>query len=253
MERLISVFFILGLLAFNFTVFAETRPTPFSTDPRVQSVRYQENQIYLLQGAHLYNTTIQLNPDERIETIDLGDSSAWTVNAGVNSLTLKPRVDFADTNMTIRTDKRLYLFQLTTTPLRRDSDGVPIFEKPKNAVYLLRFDYQQPIWSLGETRTSSLGIVMPPTKVKNSYYSARGDETLLPRAVYDDGKFTYFDYTNIMPIPQIYSVNSSRRESILNKRMEEGWVVVESLAKQFTLRYGEQTASVFNDITIARK
>lgn len=243
---------ILLSMMLSSVVWAESYPTPLSTDPRIRTVVYEQDEVYPLRGLHGYQTTIQLSLDEQIDSIDLGDTSAWNVNAGVNSVSLKPVADYADTNMTIRTNKRLYLFQLTTPPLKRDENGVPIFSKSTNAVFLLKFSYSQPIIALGETRSVATGLTVPPTKVMNRFYTARGDETILPRAVYDDGKFTYFDYSGIQPIPTLYTVNKRKREAIVNKRMEGEWLVYEGVAKQFTLRNGSQVASVFNDMTVKR-
>lgn len=222
-------------------------------DPRVRTLSYLPNEIYTLRGLHGFHTTVQLNVDEVIQSVDLGDSSAWNLQVNGNIVTLKPITDKAETNMTIYTDKRLYLFQLTTPLLQRDENGVPIFSSAQDALFLLKFTYPKTTMHLGKPRpATATGLVLPPTKVRNSYYSARGDDTLLPRAVYDDGQFTYLDYSGIQPIPAIYSVDKKRHEYVVNRRMEGEWVVIEGIARQYTLRHGNQVASLFNDMTLHR-
>jgi type IV secretion system protein VirB9 len=246
-----SILFL--IMTLSMPLMAAVNPTPLSSDTRIRTVIYQENDVFNLRGLHGYQTTVQLGNDETIESIDLGDTSAWTLSAGVRSVTLKPVADNADTNMTIRTTKRLYLFQLSTPLLRRDAQGIPLFSKPKDAVFLLKFTYPESITTLGETRTSVLaGLSNPPTKVINRFYTARGDETILPRAVYDDGQFTYFDFSGIQPLPTLYTVDKRRREYMVNKRMEGHWLVYEGAARQYTLRYGDQVASIFNDMTVKK-
>lgn len=241
------------LTIFNTPILIAMPEQALSMDPRVRTLQYVPDEVYSLRGLHGFHTTVQLNEDESIQSIDLGDSSAWNLNASGNIVTLKPIADKADTNMTIRTDKRLYLFQLTTPILQRDETGVPIFSPAKDAIFLLRFIYPQTKIFLGQPRaTIATGIVTPPTKINNRYYSARGDETVLPRAIYDDGQFTYFDFTGIQPMPTIYTVDKKRRESLVNKRMEGEWIVVENIARQFTLRHGAQVASVFNDMVVKK-
>jgi type IV secretion system protein VirB9 len=241
------------LTIFSSSVLIAMESLEMSADPRIRSLQYQPNEVYLLRGLHGFHTTVQLNEDENIQNIDLGDASAWNLNANGNIVTLKPIADNADTNMTIRTDKRLYLFQLTTPTLKRDEAGIPIFAPAKDALFLLRFIYPQTTVHLGQPRSLiSAGLIAPPTKVHNRYYTARGDNTVLPRAVYDDGQFTYLDYTGIQAIPAVYTVDKKRRESLVNKRVEGEWVVIEGIARQYTLRHGSQVASVFNDMTIRR-
>jgi len=226
---------------------------PISIDPRIRTLHYEPNQVYPLSGLHGYHTTVQLNEDEVIQSIDLGDAAAWNVNASGSGVTLKPIADIADTNMTIRTNKRLYLFQLTAPSLQRDENGVPIFIKSKDALFLLRFVYPKTTINLGDPRPAiSSGVVNPLSKVHNRFYTARGDDSLLPRAIYDDGKFTYLDYTGIQPLPNIYAVDKKRSESLVNKRMEDEWIVIEGTFRQYTLRHGNQVSSIFNDMTIRK-
>ena len=228
-------------------------PMSVTIDPRVRTLQYFPNEVYLLRGQHGFHTTIQLNADEKIQSIDLGDSSAWNLQANGNIVTLKPITDNAETNMTIHTDKRLYLFQLTTPPLKRDENDVPIFVSAKEALFLLQFTYPQTRIKLGESRlTAAGGLVIPPSKVRNAYYTARGDHTVLPRAVYDDGQFTYLDFTGIQPLPAVFSVDKKRNESVINKRLTNEWLVIEGVHRQYTLRHGNQIASIFNDVTIHR-
>jgi type IV secretion system protein VirB9 len=253
MHYIIKLLFLTTAITIGFKAQAATDPQPLSMDPRVRTMQYQPNEVYTLRGMHGYHTTVQFNEDEVIQNVDLGDSSAWNLSANAHVLTLKPVADHADTNMTVRTDKRLYLFQLTTPTLERDSNGVPIFGKASNAVFLLRFIYPQTTLNLGKPRPAiPTGIISAPTKVQNRFYTARGDNTILPRAVYDDGQFTYFDYSGIQPIPSLYTVGKRRKEYVVNKRMEGEWIVYEGTAKQFTLRHGDQVATVFNDMTVRR-
>lgn len=253
MNYLMKILLLFAALTNNIPAFAMSNAQPLSMDPRVRTLQYQPNEVYSLRGLHGYHTTVQLNEDELIQSVDLGDSSAWHLNANSNMLTLKPIADQADTNMTVRTNKRLYLFQLSTSALQRDESGVPIFGKPRDAVFLLKFIYPKNTLTLGKPRPAlSEGVTYPPTKVQNRFYTARGDNTLLPRAVYDDGQFTYFDYTGIQPIPSIFTVGKKRKEYMINKRMEGDWVVFEGTARQFTLRHGGQVATVFNDMTVRR-
>ena len=58
------------------TALAQVRPQPGPGDPRVQTVMFAPDQVVQLQAAPGYQITVALNPDERIESIALGDSAA---------------------------------------------------------------------------------------------------------------------------------------------------------------------------------
>ena len=60
---------------------AQVRPAPGSGDPRIQSILYSPDQVFQLSGAPGYAINVELSPDEQVENIALGDSSAWQVTA----------------------------------------------------------------------------------------------------------------------------------------------------------------------------
>ena len=95
-----------------------------AADPRLQSVHYQADKVVKVQGRLGFQSMIEFGQGEAIENVAVGDSSAWQVtpNKRANLLFLKPLVGKARTNMTVVTDQRTYLFDLSvagagTTPL----------------------------------------------------------------------------------------------------------------------------------------
>jgi len=81
----------------------------------------------------------------------------------------------------------------------------------------------------------------------NFDYSYKGEDDLAPSTVFDNGEFTYFKFRDSKDVPAIFEVDKERNESVVNYHLENGYVVVESLGRQFTLRHGETEACVFND------
>jgi hypothetical protein len=78
-------------------------------------VAYDPAQVVGLHVAMGFATTVQFPPDERIETVTLGDSAAWLVqtNKRADSLIVKPLAG-GNTNLTVLTDTRAYNFTLYT-------------------------------------------------------------------------------------------------------------------------------------------
>jgi type IV secretion system protein VirB9 len=81
----------------------------------------------------------------------------------------------------------------------------------------------------------------------NVQYSFTGDKEQAPIQACDDGLFTYFKFRKHIDLPAVFIVLPDRKEEVVNYRMENGYLVVERIAKAFTLRNGDTVTSVYND------
>ena len=90
-------------------------PAYAAADPRLQSVHYEADKVVKVHGRLGYQSMIEFAPGESIENVAVGDSTAWQVtpNKRANLLFLKPLMAKAKTNMTVITDQRTYLFDLS--------------------------------------------------------------------------------------------------------------------------------------------
>ena len=85
-----------------------------ATDNRIRTQAYSADQIVRILGKAGIQSTIEFAPDERIENVAVGDSSAWqiTPNRRASLLFVKPLAARSRTNMTVVTDRRTYMFDL---------------------------------------------------------------------------------------------------------------------------------------------
>ena len=252
--------------------YAETIPRGTSVDPRVKSVTYNENDVISLTGHYGYQTTISFSPSEQIQNISIGDSISWQVvpNKAGNLLFVKPVEENATTNMTVITDKRIYNFSMEAeTPGLAGRPAVTYllkftypFETVQdfsgsypagtasptgyNSSYTGGFDSSRPYAPPSQIKPTGIAAVGAPRDL-NFGYSFKGDNMLKPNTVFDNGEFTYFKFRDMNDLPAIFEVDSDRNESVVNFRVEDGYVVVNSIGGQFTLRHGIDEACVFND------
>lgn len=101
--------------------FALLSTPAIAADPRLQSVHYEADKVVKVQGRIGYQSMIEFAPGESIENVAVGDSTAWQVtpNKRANLLFLKPLMPKAKTNMTVITDQRTYLFDLSVAAAER--------------------------------------------------------------------------------------------------------------------------------------
>ncbi len=247
--KIVSRFFLLSL----FMVFAADNAhavresKPIKVDHRVRTIMYQQDQVYKYVGHFRYQTSIEFGPDEVIGTISMGDSTAWMLNPSGNRLFLKPLEQDATTNMTLITNKRVYLFELHA----RETDDI----NDRDMVFILRFIYPE---EDNLSITKYLDTVPVPDLEKdgdkyNFNYTISGTDEIAPVRIFDDGEFTYFEFKDKnAEVPAFFWVDANGEESLINYRTRGDYIVVERVASKYTLRHGRDIVCVFNEARLAK-
>lgn len=216
---------------------AAQTPRPGLLDPRIRSVFYNPDQVVQLKGYFGFQMMIEFAPDERIENVSIGDGVAWQVtpNKRANLLFLKPVDRAAPTNMTVVTDRRRYAFELVSQA--KGASHAP------DMAYVVRFTYPpEPLPPPPEKP-----LPPAPPERKNTHYTYTGSRTSLPSLVFDDGRFTYFQWPQTTPTPAVFAVAGEGGEALVNFGVRDGYLVVEQVAPKFVLRNGQEVTTVLND------
>lgn len=220
---------------------AEAKLYHFKTDHRAKVLPFSPNQIYTLHTQYLVSTDIIFGEDEMInaEDIHLGDASSWDVQAYRNHLYVKAKKLDAGGNLSVTTNKYAYHFVLSVSEERDNA----------HQVLLMKFIYPK---STDEKKLALQLLSLPPDICRdphkyNLQYSFTGARDQAPLRACDDGVFTYFKFYRQVELPAIFMVLPDRHESVVNYRVQDGYVVIERTAKAFTLRNGNVVTSVYND------
>jgi type IV secretion system protein VirB9 len=112
---------------------AYTEDIPLTTDSRIKTYVYSQNEVFLLVLHFGFQSHIEFDKNESVETIKLGDSYAWKITPLGNRLFIKPLERNIRTNMTIITNKRTYQFDIVAQELESGNE--------KDQVYVVRFQY----------------------------------------------------------------------------------------------------------------
>jgi len=225
---------------------AQNNPVSFSTDARIKHVLYEENNVVPIQGVTFTTTQIQFGAKEEVLDIEGGDSTAWMVTYHPelsNTLFVKPTILGSNTNLTVITNQHAYYFHLTSNN--------KIEPNPSQKTYAVKFEYQAVKQPTRQALPKANPLVHP--KVLNTAYSFSGSPQLVPRHVFDDGKFTYFELSTNGAVPAVFAVDDKNgKESTVNTRREGKYLIVQRIAPQYTLRQGKLATSVFNTQEINR-
>jgi type IV secretion system protein VirB9 len=91
--------------------------------------------------------------------------------------------------------------------------------------------------------------VEPPTppERRNTHYTYTGSRASLPSLVFDDGRFTYFQWPENVSTPALFVIGPDGGESLVNYSVRDGYQVVEQTAQKFVLRDGKAVTTVINE------
>jgi type IV secretion system protein VirB9 len=240
MSLLNKLIILTAVTAIGMPAFAEQIPRGLSTDPRVKTVIYNPDDVTFLKVHYGYSTDIMFDHSETVQEVATGDSLVWETRPVGNHLFIKPMAA-SNTNMTVLTNLRHYNFQLTSANS----------QSPRDQIYELKFLYPDENDGTASYSKATNPAQCNPTQC-NWKYSFTGDKAIAPIQAFDDGRFTYFKFrsTGIRTMPAIFSVDKNRNESLVNYHMQDGYIVVNRVGKQFTLRNGDEVTCVYNDAAI---
>jgi len=226
---------------------AATGPA-LADDARLLTRLYNPGDVVVLDGRAGVQATIVFGDDEHIENVAIGDATSWQVtpNKRANLLFVKPLGQKARTNMTVVTDRHMYVFDLVA-----GGGGTPF--------YVLRFTYPDepkpsPRLAGGVTAEEAQAVAIPPQEAApapertppNFAWRTEGSRKLMPSRIYDDGVATYMIWPPLAPIPAILTRNEKGQEGAVNYAVRGDTLILDSVPRTIVLRAGRDMAVLEN-------
>jgi type IV secretion system protein VirB9 len=202
---------------------AQVRPAPAAGgDPRVQSVEYHDDQVIALDVAQGYQLMLEFAPDERIESIAVGDSASWQVtpNRSGDRVFVKA-LQSLPSNMTVVTSARIYSFELN-----------PLGGPSPDMAYLVRFTYPGAVDRLPEDALATV----------SGRYRLSGTRSLRPSRISDDGVHTYIEWPRESSLPAVYALDERGQETLVNGMMREDLFVIDAVVPRLVFRIDRDVA-----------
>ena len=196
-------------------------------------------------------TQIDFGKGEAIESLGgtsqaaalTGDADGWIVvgRKGDRHLYLKPKSEAYPSNLLVVTNRYNYAFELRILPDESRSDGV----------WRLSFRYPNDGLSNAEVRANQVAYALgAPNEKRNLKYRVeliRGNGDILPKKVWDDGRFTYIAMGNNREITAAFKVDGNDGESTVNLHTEGQLLVIHEVARRFLLRLDRQEVGIWNE------
>jgi type IV secretion system protein VirB9 len=222
-------------------------PRPIGNESRIKIINYTPNTVFKFIGHYEFQSIIEFSTDEEIDTISMGTPTPWQIVPAGNRIFIKPVEANATTNMTVITNKRMYFFEMHAEEAKSVQD--------EDLNFVVKFVYPDQFSGFNLSTpgaAQSTKILGPdlskPEKYNFKYSISTDNPDYEPNQVFDDGEFTYFKFKDInSELPAIFLVSKEGKESLVNFRVDNGYVVIERVADRFTLRHGDDVVCVFNE------
>ena len=240
--------------------FAADVPKPGNLDSRVRFVNYESNNVTVINIELGVVTRIVLGDDEKIAVGATGlaadcakDTLQWCVRAdvGSNQILVKPREGASVNNLELTTNQHDYSIQFRVVRGSAKAMYRVVFRyppKPVSPAAIMAFDaarQQAASKALLQDRMKTAAPV-----IRNTHYTMQvlgGAADIAPSMVFDDGRFTYFQFPANREIPTIFYIAPTGEEGRVNFHMEGDLVVVQRMSRSFVLRLGHAVVGVWNE------
>ncbi len=199
---------------------------------------------------------VQLERNEKINNIDLGDSAHWILGTsligspqnGSYQVVIKPKMAGTATDMVITTNKRTYNIGLLSQ--QGDASHVINFYYPQETLSNAVAQFHQKATSPIQQQTVSQGTQINLNHV-NFNYKIQGDyPAWRPSRIFDDGNKTFIQMPSVtsrMDLPVLY-ILKNQHMALVNYRYKDPYYIVDGLFKQAYLISGKGSNQVRVDI-----
>ena len=216
-----------GLIAAPVALAAQTVPSLDDANPRLQSVQYEPGERILLTALPESGLTVMLEPGEQIDQVVPGAQFGYQirVSAERDSFVVLPDASASPTTLTVQTDKRGYQFDLRT------GNGLL-------AAYLVQLEYGAPATPVIEEIAPAPGPVGPLWT-----YRVKGDRSVRPARIVDDGARTWITFGNDQALPAVFTVGPNGKEQVVNGYMRGTDYVIDRVHAELVFRIDKEKAT----------
>lgn len=212
---------------------------------------YQADRIYPVRAGLGITTQIELSPKEKILDYSTGFSNGWELTRRENAFYLKPKNVDVDTNMMVRTATHSYIFELKVVA----TDWKTLEQARRAGVqYRITFEYPDDVRfttaeKKPEPEPAQSAALLPGRSYNFDYDYATRDTRkapwLVPTDVYDDGRFTYVQMSDLKAFPTgdfpaVFMRETEHGEdSLVNTTVEGNTIIVHGTYAYLVVRHGD--------------
>ncbi len=222
-----------ALLGMGVPLMAQVFPTPGSETPRIQTAEWRPGEPLVLTALPQTALTVMLEPGERIQRATLSGSTAWqvAVSAETDSFQVTPGPGAVPASLSLETDRRAYSFLLET------GDGL-------QAAYVVRLQFNA-------SRPANEPQVTGSTEGLsdlNWTYGLRGDRSVRPTSIRDNGAKTVIEYAPGQALPAVFAIGPTGEEEVVDGYMRGGLFIIDRVHQELVFRIDKAKATAIRSV-----
>lgn len=198
-------------------------PRPLEFDPRIETLEWRSGADLPLRTTAGGNLVMIFGPGEVIQSVIVGDPSAIEVQVApqADSLTVRTMRRPADGSIAVHTQLRDYRFKVAVGPAN-------------DVAYAVRFGIAAP--------DPAPPVNTLPPFVASQHYALKGEPSLKPKQVSDDGLKTYIEWQDDQALPAVFALNALGEEETVDSYMRGGVMVIDRTYPRLIFRIGRRSA-----------
>jgi len=214
---------------------------------------YEPGEVYRVDTAPDYVTSIQLEPGERLISKAAGDTQRWLLGntimgAGAGQrvvILLKPRAPDLHTNITITTSKRIYFLDAYSHSGDGYQSGIS-WTYPDDELRAMQAQAN----TITQAQTNDIGSGLSINDLNFSYRLSmkQGSRPAwFPLQVFDDGQKTYIRFPDSLgttDAPPLFILQQGNRADLVNYRVKGNYYIVDRLFDRAELRFGQTPQTI---------
>lgn len=245
---------VIGWAIVSSIAWAEMDVRNSPVDGRVTTLEYRKGEVYSINGRYGQQTVVRFHEDEDFRFIGGGNDGGWEITRYAHMLSIIPLSYDVNTNLNITTQDRVtgelryYVFALNA--LAANSDEIETwsveFKNTKGRELPYYSETVAPPVQRSEVKevpAPSKGPLIALAAI-DANYGYNGDAALIPRRIFDDGKFTYFEFPETMMPPMILAIEDGGQRLIVNRHEAGIYTVVQQVADGYILMLGDLEARI---------
>lgn len=198
-------------------------PRALDFDPRIETVEWRPGAELPLRTTQGGNLMMIFGPGEAVQSVTVGDPSAIEVVVApqADSLTVHTLRAPRDTSIAVRTQLRDYRFKVAMGPAN-------------NVAYAVRFAFESAVPAVPQS--------ILPLSSATRLYLLKGEASLRPSRVSDDGTKTYIEWQDDQALPAVFALNAQGEEETVDSYMRQGVMVIDRIYPKLIFRIGKRSA-----------
>ncbi len=273
MRRAFALVLVVGVTSIVMArgAYADQTPDAGHYDSRMRYVAYNPGQVVHLSTIIGATMVVSFAPDETVTSVAETDSLHLAAVPKGNYLFLKPSATLKLQPIIVLTQRqdgalRRYVFEIETVDAPSTADGVA------GVFYSVQFIYPADAAKAAAARaaaeakkvaalnqlalaraTQTAAQTAFQTEQTNPYagprnykYVAKGDRSLAPLAVWDNGYSTLLQFAGNARIPSIFVINPDGKEATASYAVNGDIVQLDQTAREWRLRDGGTVLDIYN-------